>query len=59
MKAKRIILMAWGANKADIIQRTVEGEMSDQVPATYLQAHPNCLIVLDEAAAARLARCQK
>ena len=34
MKAKRIILMAWGANKADIIQRTVEGEMSDQVPAT-------------------------
>ena len=55
-KAKTIILMAWGASKADIIKRTVEGEMSDDVPATYLQAHPNCKFVVDTAAASELER---
>ena len=56
MKAERIILMAWGEGKAKIIQRTVEGEMSDSVPATYLQNHPNTTVVLDEAASAELVR---
>ena len=55
-KAKRIVLMAWGENKADIIKRTVEGEMSDDVPATYLQAHGNCSFVIDRAAASKLER---
>jgi len=56
MKAKRIILMAWGEGKAPIIRESVEGEVRDQVPATYLQKHPNTTIVLDEAAAAKLTR---
>jgi glucosamine-6-phosphate deaminase len=56
MKAKRIILMAWGEGKANIIQRTVEGLVSEQVPATYLQQHPNVTVVLDSAAAADLVR---
>ncbi|GAA5042731.1 glucosamine-6-phosphate deaminase [Marivirga lumbricoides] len=56
MQAKRLILMAWGEGKAQIIHRTVEGEVSDSVPATYLQKHTNATIVLDEAAAAELTR---
>ncbi len=54
--AKRIILMAWGEGKAPIIQETVEGQISDAVPATYLQNHQNTTIVLDSAASAELVR---
>ncbi|ELR68322.1 Glucosamine-6-phosphate deaminase [Fulvivirga imtechensis AK7] len=56
MKAKRIILMAWGEGKANVIQRTVEGEISDTVPATYLQSHSNATLVLDDGSAAELVR---
>ncbi|GAA0188696.1 glucosamine-6-phosphate deaminase [Fulvivirga kasyanovii] len=56
MQAKRIILMAWGEGKAKIISRTVEGEISDSVPATYLQSHPNATLVLDDGSAAELIR---
>jgi glucosamine-6-phosphate deaminase len=54
MKAKRIIMMAWGEGKASIIQRAVEGPVTDQVPSTFLQKHPNTLVVLDDAASSRL-----
>jgi len=56
MRSKRIILMAWGEGKAEIIQKTVEGEVTDLVPATYLQNHENTTIVTDEAAGAELNR---
>ncbi|MEL6942680.1 MAG: glucosamine-6-phosphate deaminase, partial [Bacteroidota bacterium] len=56
MNAKRVILMAWGEGKAPIIKQAVEDEISDSVPATYLQKHPNAVIVLDEAAGASLTR---
>lgn len=59
MKAKRILLMAWGENKAPIIKQTVEGEVTSHVPATYLQKHPNTLFVTDEAAAQHLTRFSK
>ncbi len=55
-KAKRILLMAWGEGKSAIIQETVQGEIRDAVPATYLQNHPNTTIALDTAAAAELVR---
>ncbi len=55
-KAKRIVLMAWGSNKASIIKETIEGEVSSEVPATYLQHHNNTTFVLDEGAAADLTR---
>ncbi|MEM9888153.1 MAG: glucosamine-6-phosphate deaminase [Bacteroidota bacterium] len=58
MNAKRIILMAWGEGKAPIIRRAVEEEISDSVPATYLQEHPNVVIVVDGAASAKLTRVQ-
>ncbi|MGM0743818.1 MAG: glucosamine-6-phosphate deaminase [Bacteroidota bacterium] len=56
LKAKKIYLMAWGESKASIIQRSVEGEISAQVPATFLQNHENTKIILDEAAASELTR---
>ena len=56
MSAKRIVLLGWGQNKADIIKKTVEGEISSQVPATYLQEHKNCTFVLDTGAATELTR---
>lgn len=54
--AKRIILLGWGQNKADIIKKTVEEEISSHVPATYLQNHNNCTFVLDIGAGSELTR---
>ena len=54
--AKRIVLLAWGSNKGDIIKQTIEGEISAEVPATYLQKHNNTTFVIDEGAAAELTR---
>lgn len=54
MKAKKILLIASGENKAEIISKLVEGKITTQVPATLLQVHPNVTIVVDEAAASLL-----
>ncbi|MDQ1088189.1 MULTISPECIES: glucosamine-6-phosphate deaminase [unclassified Siphonobacter] len=56
MKAKRVILLAWGEHKAKMIHQAIEGPVTDQVPASYLQGHPNVQFVLDESAAADLTR---
>ncbi len=56
MKAKRIMLMAWGEGKSEIIKHTVEGEIKESVPATFLQKHDNCDFILDHAAASFLTR---
>jgi len=56
LKAKRIILMAWGEGKASIIQKAVEGPVTDSVPTTYLQQHPMVEVILDDAASAELTR---
>ncbi|MBS1604672.1 MAG: glucosamine-6-phosphate deaminase [Bacteroidetes bacterium] len=55
LRARRIILMAWG-QKAAIVARSVEGPMTEHVPASFLQQHADCQIVLDAAAAAELSR---
>ena len=56
MKSKKIILMAWGEGKASIIRESVEGEIKENIPATYLQNHDNTAIVLDTAASEKLMR---
>ncbi len=56
MKARKVILMAWGENKAPIIRATIEGSISDAIPATFLQNHPNAQFVIDESAAEELTR---
>ncbi|WPQ62460.1 glucosamine-6-phosphate deaminase [Chitinophaga sancti] len=55
-KAKRVVLLAWGSHKSKIVQRSVEGHSSDQVPASLLQQHPDCKFVIDEQAAEDLTR---
>jgi glucosamine-6-phosphate deaminase len=55
-KAREIILMAWSAKKAPIVKKAVEGEISGEVPATYLQLSEHVEFVLDEAAASELTR---
>ncbi len=56
LDAKKIILMAWGSYKAEIIQKAVEGEISDNIPTTYLQNHKNTTLILDNEAASELTR---
>ena len=56
MSAKRVVMMAWGEGKAPVIKRAVEGEVTTQIPATFLQQHPNARVVLDAAGAAELTR---
>ena len=55
-KAKQIILMAWNQKKASIIKKAVEGEISAEVPATFLQLSDHVEFVLDEDAASDLTR---
>src|ERR1700753_1212058 len=56
LKAKRIMLMAWGQLKAPVIQKAVEGNVTEQIPASLLQQHNDCTFVLDEVAASELTR---
>lgn len=56
LDARKIYLMAWGEPKAAVIKETVEGEITEQVPATFLQHHENTKFVIDEAAASELTR---
>ncbi|MDQ3535437.1 MAG: glucosamine-6-phosphate deaminase [Bacteroidota bacterium] len=55
-KAREIILMAWSQKKASIIKKAVEGEISGDVPATYLQLSDHVEFVLDKDAASELTR---
>jgi len=55
-KAREIVLMAWSGKKAPIIKKAVEGEISGDVPATYLQLSDHVEFILDADAAAELTR---
>ncbi len=54
MAAKKIILFAYGDKKADAIFKMVKGPVTEEVPASVLQNHPDVTLILDEAAAAKL-----
>ena len=56
LSARRIILIATGEHKAHIIKRAVEGDVSVQVAASYLQNHPNVTLFVDSGAASQLTR---
>lgn len=51
MHAHRIVLVAKGANKADIVRQMLYGPVTTEVPASVLQLHPYCEFLLDAAAA--------
>ncbi len=54
LECRRCLLLATGREKAEIIARAVEGPITSMVSATALQLHPDCTVILDEAAASRL-----
>ncbi|MCM4170294.1 glucosamine-6-phosphate deaminase [Arenibacter sp. TNZ] len=56
MQAKQVILMAWGEGKSSIIRASVEGPITEQVPASYLQEHPNSVFILDKGSSTKLTR---
>ena len=56
MKAGRVIMMAWGEDKAGVVERIIEGDITSQVPASYLQNHQDIEMVVDEGAATQLTR---
>ena len=58
LAARKTYLTAWGEEKADIIKKTVEGKVSDAVPASFLQTHNDAHVVIDLSAAAKLTRIQ-
>jgi glucosamine-6-phosphate deaminase len=54
MQARKVLMIANGANKADIIRTAFFGPVTPEVPASILQMHPDFTLVLDAEAAARL-----
>lgn len=56
LSARKILITAWGEEKADIIRAAVEGKVTDSIPASFLQTHNHVQMVIDLAAAAKLTR---
>ncbi|MGT2907814.1 glucosamine-6-phosphate deaminase [Streptococcus dentiloxodontae] len=54
MKAKTIVLVAYGAEKAEAIAKTVKGSVTAAVPASILQTHADVVLIIDKAAASKL-----
>jgi glucosamine-6-phosphate deaminase len=54
LEAKRVVIMAFGEHKAAIVQRAVEGPMTDAIAASFLQQHPDTTFLLDQSAAGQL-----
>ncbi|TJY42176.1 glucosamine-6-phosphate deaminase [Cohnella pontilimi] len=55
LKAKMILLVVKGADKADIVKRALQGPITTKCPGSLLQTHPNLVVLLDQAAAEKLA----
>jgi glucosamine-6-phosphate deaminase len=56
LEARRIVLMAWGQHKAEIVRAAAEGPVTPQVTASFLQEHDQVNFVIDRAAAGALTR---
>lgn len=56
MRAKAIVVLATGAHKAQAIADMIEGPVTNKVPASILQTHPNVTVVLDQLASSKLQR---
>ncbi len=54
LEARKVVIMAFGEHKAPIVQKAVEGVITDVIAASFLQQHPDTTFILDEAAAGRL-----
>jgi glucosamine-6-phosphate deaminase len=56
LRARSIVLMAFGEDKAAIVREALSGEVSTEVPASFLQMHSDATVVLDAASASALTR---
>jgi glucosamine-6-phosphate deaminase len=56
LEARRVVLMAWGQHKADIVRAAVEGPVTPQITASFLQEHDQVHFVIDRVAAGALTR---
>ena len=54
MNAKKVLILANGANKAKAVYGLVKGEVTENLPASVLQLHPDCVVIADESAASLL-----
>lgn len=54
MSAKKIVIMAFGENKADAVKKMVEGSVTEEVPASILQNHSDVTLIVDQKAASKL-----
>jgi glucosamine-6-phosphate deaminase len=54
MRSKKIILMASGIEKADAIYQMIHGRVTDELPASVLQLHPDVVVIVDKLAASKL-----
>lgn len=54
MSAKKILLLAYGENKAEAIANALNGEITEDVPASILKKHNDVVFIIDEAAASKL-----
>jgi glucosamine-6-phosphate deaminase len=59
LKSKKIILMGWGQTKAPVLQKAIELDDTEDIPASLLQNHDDCTFVLDEVAASELTRFKR
>ena len=58
MEARHCVMLAYGTGKSASIATAVEGPITASCPASILQMHPRCTVVIDEAAASRLERAE-
>lgn len=54
MHTRRVILIAKGEHKADIVRKAIQGPVTTDIPASVVQLHPDCEVLLDPAAASLL-----
>ena len=56
MNSKKLLLVASGANKAEAIKRLASGEVTEELPASILNRHPDAIVIVDEAAASLITK---
>jgi glucosamine-6-phosphate deaminase len=56
LEARKLILMAWGESKSKMIARAVEGPVTESLPASFIQEHPNARFIINQSASAELTR---
>lgn len=56
LRAKKLVLMAWGENKAGIVAKAVEGPVTEAISASFLQDHPDARFFIDTGASRELTR---